>query len=266
MAISSARLSAARSTGSADAGAAGSGGGAPAARCGVDGNRPNPAATHRVYRGVVGDAENPGGQASADVECRESADGLDERLLGEILRERPVAGEADEQRQDRPLVTTDNLLVGRLRARERLSDQPRLNYGIEIDLDRPSLATPAYVRLRKDATARCTAVTAISPSCRGPTGVTADAPEPPEFRHPFPKPWRTTSHRAVFPPESCEARRLAATSLPRAWNAVCSTAAHSRRIAGILVPSTPGTPPGWRPGCLDARSVRAAVASVKTIR
>jgi hypothetical protein len=108
----------------------------------------------------VGNAENPRGQASVDVECRESADGLDERLLGEILRECPVAGEADEQRQDRALIATDNLLVGRLRAPERLSDQPRLNYGIEIDLDRPSLATPAYIRLRKDATARCRPVTA----------------------------------------------------------------------------------------------------------
>ena len=110
----------------------------------------------------MGDAGNPGGQAPGDVEGGESADGLDKRFLGEILRERPVAGQADEQRQDRPLVTTDNLLVGGLRAPERLSDQPRLNYGFEIDLDRPSLATPAYLRLRKEAMARCTRSAAVA--------------------------------------------------------------------------------------------------------
>ena len=97
-----------------------------------------------------------------------------------ILRERPVDVQEDEQRQDRPLVTTDNLLVGGLRAPERLSDQPRLNYGFEIDLDRPSLATPAYLRLRKEAMSRCTSWS-------------------PEFRHPLPKPWCGEPASTVFP-------------------------------------------------------------------
>lgn len=91
----------------------------------------------------MGDTENPCGQTPVDVERREAPDGFDERLLGEVLRKRPVTGETDEQRQDGPLIATDDLLVGRLRPPERLSDQPRLNYGIEIDLDRSSLATPA---------------------------------------------------------------------------------------------------------------------------
>jgi len=103
----------------------------------------------------VGDAENPGRQASGRVEGRETAKRFDEGLLSKILRQRSVAREPDEQRQDGALVAADNLLERTLGAPKRLSYQPRLGYAIKIDLDRSSLATGSYLRLRKDVTARC---------------------------------------------------------------------------------------------------------------
>lgn len=112
-------------------------------RRGVERDRRNPATPHRVDRGVVRDAKNPGRQSSGRIEGGEAAEGFDERVLGKILRKRPVAREANEQRQDRTLVAADDLLECRLRAPKRLSDQPRLSYAVEIDLDRPSLATPS---------------------------------------------------------------------------------------------------------------------------
>jgi hypothetical protein len=120
----------------------------------VDGNCTNPTSPHGVYPGVVSDAENPRGQTSGDVECCEIAEGLDEGLLSEILRERPVTSEANQQRQNGPLVATDDLLESRLRASERLRYQSRFAYAIEINPDR-RLDTRSYVRLRKHATMRC---------------------------------------------------------------------------------------------------------------
>src|SRR4029079_1462319 len=63
------------------------------------------------------------------------AEGFDERLLGEVLRERAVARHARDQRDDRPLIAADNLLERRLRARTRLDEEPGLAYRFQIDRD-----------------------------------------------------------------------------------------------------------------------------------
>ena len=64
-------------------------GGVVRPRPGIEGHGANPAATHRVYAGVVRDAENPRGQTPGDVECGEIAERFDEGFLSKILRERP---------------------------------------------------------------------------------------------------------------------------------------------------------------------------------
>ena len=112
------------------------------AGCGViERNGPDTPPTQRIDRGVMRDPQDPGGQAPAHVERGETADGFDEGFLGEILRQRAIAGQANEQRQDRALVTTDDLLDRRLRAAKRLGYQPCLGNAIRIDQDRPVLAT-----------------------------------------------------------------------------------------------------------------------------
>ena len=136
-----------------DAGAAGSSG------CGPDGGRrakrPGYPADAAIDRGVMRDPQDPGGQAPVHVERGETADGFDEGFLGEILRQRAIAGQANEQRQDRALVTTDDLLDRRLqppsasatsRASATLSGSIRICW---------SSRQRAYQCLRRDTPARC---------------------------------------------------------------------------------------------------------------
>ena len=92
-------------------------------------------APHRVDGGVVGDAEQPARQPSRRVERGEAAKGLDERLLCEVLGERPIAGHAGDEADDRPLIPAHDLLEGRLRAGQGLGDDPGLAYGFQIDRD-----------------------------------------------------------------------------------------------------------------------------------
>jgi hypothetical protein len=83
----------------------------------------------------VGDAEQPAGQPTGRIERGEAAEGLDERLLRQILGQRLVARQADEQAEDRPLVAADDLFEGLLRARQCLRNQPGLDDGLEINGD-----------------------------------------------------------------------------------------------------------------------------------
>jgi hypothetical protein len=114
-------------------------------------------AAHRVNGGVVRDPEEPAGEPSRGVERGEAAEGLDEGLLCEVLGERAVARYACNQADNRPLVAADNLLEGRLRAGQRLDDEPGLAYRFQINRDGPVLTRPltkGYAELGPDVAAR----------------------------------------------------------------------------------------------------------------
>jgi len=64
-----------------------------------------------------------------------------------------IAGDARDQTDDRPLIAGDDLLEGRLRAGERLDDEPGFAYRFEVNRDGQS---PRW-RLRSAAGGRCTA-------------------------------------------------------------------------------------------------------------
>ena len=83
----------------------------------------------------MGDAEQPARQPSRGIERGEAAERLDERLLCEVLGQRPVARHAGDQADHRPLIPADDLLEGRLRAGQGLGDDPGLAYGFQIDRD-----------------------------------------------------------------------------------------------------------------------------------
>ena len=100
---------------------------------------------------VVRDAEEPAREPAIRVEGREVAKRLDEAVLRQVLGQGRVAGQADEQRQDGPLMPADELLERRLRAAEGLGDEAGLGNGLEIELD--GSLPPAS--LRSPGTGRC---------------------------------------------------------------------------------------------------------------
>ena len=118
-----------------------SGGGRAGCRVNRSGRRTRTA--HRVDGSVVRDPEEPAGQPSRRVERGEAAEGLDEGLLCEVLGLRAVACHARNEADNRPLIAADNLLEGRLRAGQRLDDEPGLAYRFQVNRDGPVL-TRAY--------------------------------------------------------------------------------------------------------------------------
>jgi hypothetical protein len=53
--------------------------------------------------------------------------------LGQVLGLRRIAGQADEQAQNRALITAQDLLERGLRTRQRLRNEPRLRYRLEVN-------------------------------------------------------------------------------------------------------------------------------------
>jgi hypothetical protein len=101
----------------------------------------------------VRDPEQPAGEASRRIEGGEVAERLDEGLLGQVLGLRAIAGDARDQADDRPLVAGDELLESRLRAGERLDDEPGFAYRFQVNRD----GQIPRRRLRRNAGRRCTA-------------------------------------------------------------------------------------------------------------
>ena len=64
---------------------------------------------------------------------------LDEGVLREVLGGRPVANHASDQANHRALIAADDLLEGRLGARERVGNQPGFRHRLEIYRDGASL-------------------------------------------------------------------------------------------------------------------------------
>lgn len=114
-----------------------------------------PGTPERVEARVVRDAKQPARETPRRVERRQAAEGLDERFLREILGERLVAGQPDEQAEDRPLVAPDDLLERLLGSRQRLGDQPGLDDGLEINRDGRVPRRPAYPSLRAGGAVCC---------------------------------------------------------------------------------------------------------------
>jgi len=67
-------------------------------------------APERVDGGVVGDPQNPAGEAARAIEAGETAERLEEYFLCDILGERRIADDPADQVEDRPLVSPDNFL------------------------------------------------------------------------------------------------------------------------------------------------------------
>jgi hypothetical protein len=101
----------------------------------------------------VGDAEEPGRQPPPRVEPGEIAEGLDERVLREILGERRIAGDAGDEPDDRPLIAADDVLDSGLGTGQRLGDQPGLGDGLEIN----RYGSGPQKALREGRARRCTA-------------------------------------------------------------------------------------------------------------
>jgi hypothetical protein len=55
--------------------------------------------------------------------------------LRDIVCERPVVDDAEDQVEDRPLVAPDDLVKSRLRAGQRLRDELRVRWAVRIDRD-----------------------------------------------------------------------------------------------------------------------------------
>jgi hypothetical protein len=100
---------------------------------GIDVDRGGPGPPKRIDAGVVSDAKQPTGQPALGVECRQIAEGFDERLLSQVLGQRRIAGQPDEQAQNRALITAQDLLERGLRTGQRLRDEPRLRYRFEVN-------------------------------------------------------------------------------------------------------------------------------------
>src|SRR5690606_13977307 len=63
---------------------------------------------------VVGDLEDPGRELVLGAVRVERVERLDEGLLRQVLRQLQVPHQAEHEREDRPLVTAEQLAVGRL--------------------------------------------------------------------------------------------------------------------------------------------------------
>jgi hypothetical protein len=83
----------------------------------------------------VGDPKQPTREPTRGVEGRQVAIGLQKRFLGKIFGQRTIADDARDERDDRTLITPDDLLECGLRPRQRLRDEPGLGYRLEIDRD-----------------------------------------------------------------------------------------------------------------------------------
>jgi imidazolonepropionase-like amidohydrolase len=90
---------------------------------------------------VVRNPEDPARKPPGRVEGGQVAEGLDERLLGEILGQRRIPGNPADERDDGPLVAPDDLLERRLRPGERLRD--KTGFGDRLEINRNGDA-PCY--------------------------------------------------------------------------------------------------------------------------
>ena len=123
----------------------------------VEVDRGRSGAAQRVDASVVGDAEQPAGQPPLGVEGGQVAESLDEGLLRQVLGKSRIAGETDEQAQNRALISAQDLLEGGLGTGQGLGDEPRLRYRLEVNRDEESSS-----RLRSMRSRRCRL-------CGGPT-------------------------------------------------------------------------------------------------
>ena len=125
----------------------------------VDGHERHARPAQRVDGGVVCDSKQPTRQAPRRVERRELEVGLDERLLSEILSRRtitPLPQNADDEADDGPLVTPDDLFECRLGTSQSFCDESAFGDRLEIDRDGPR---PLFcLSLRRLLPRRCRAV------------------------------------------------------------------------------------------------------------
>jgi hypothetical protein len=130
----------------------------------------NPRSSERVERRVVRDAEQPGGQPPLRVERGKTAERLDEGVLREILGQRGIAGDAEDEPDDRPLIPADDLLDGSLRTGQRLGNQPGLGDSLEIN----RYGSSPLRALRRECVRRCSAATRPDGSGLRPDTTTAE--------------------------------------------------------------------------------------------
>jgi hypothetical protein len=81
----------------------------------------------------VRDAEQPAGEPAGRVEGRQVPERLDERLLREILGQGGIGRDPRDEPDDRPLIATDDVLYGGLRAGQRLGNQPGFGDRLEVN-------------------------------------------------------------------------------------------------------------------------------------
>jgi hypothetical protein len=106
----------------------------------VDGHERHARPAPGIDGGVMCDSEQPTRQSPRRVERRELEVGLDERLLSEILSRRTITllpQNADDQADDGPLVTPDDLFECRLGTSQSFCDEPAFSDRLEIDRDGP---------------------------------------------------------------------------------------------------------------------------------
>src|SRR5829696_5972773 len=80
------------------------------------------AAAQMIDRDVVGDLEQPGRELELRAIAIEVREHLDEAVLGQVLRELPIAHHAEDQREHRALVPANQLTVRDVAALEREGD------------------------------------------------------------------------------------------------------------------------------------------------
>jgi hypothetical protein len=114
----------------------------------VDGHERHARPAQHIDGGIVCDSKQPTRQSPRRVERRELEVGLDESLLSEIFGSRSitlVAQDADDEADDGPLVTPDDLFECRLGTSQSFCDEPAFGDRLEIDRDGPRpLSLRAY--------------------------------------------------------------------------------------------------------------------------